>query len=64
MAELLTTAQVAELCGVTPRTIRNWESSGKLEAVDRTKGGHRRFTCAEVRKKIIENTRPQDGVSY
>jgi excisionase family DNA binding protein len=40
--ELLTSAQVAELLGVTPATVKRWADSGLLPC-DRTVGRHRRF---------------------
>ena len=42
MAKLITTNQAAEYLGVTPKTLRRWESEGKIKAI-RTLGGHRRF---------------------
>lgn len=40
--ELLTSAQVAELLGVTPATVKRWADSGLLPC-GRTAGKHRRF---------------------
>jgi excisionase family DNA binding protein len=40
-AELLTTGEVAKLCGVTPDAVLKWIKSGKLPAT-RTAGGHYR----------------------
>ena len=62
MTDPLTTSQVAELAGVTPRTVRNWEEEGKLKA-ERTRGGHRRFSKKEV-EKLIKSRIPQDGIQY
>jgi len=62
MKDLLTTAQVAKLAGVTPRTVRNWAEAGKL-TVERTSGGHRRFSRREV-EKLIKDRIPQDGIRY
>lgn len=45
--ELLTVAQVADLFGVTPRTVTRWARSGRLSAI-RTLGGHHRFFADEV----------------
>ncbi|MFP4254672.1 MAG: helix-turn-helix domain-containing protein [Halothece sp.] len=38
----MTTNQAADYLGVTPKTLRTWESEGKVKAI-RTLGGHRRF---------------------
>jgi MerR family transcriptional regulator, light-induced transcriptional regulator len=45
--ELLTSAQVADLLGVTPGTVKRWTTAGLLSCV-RTAGGHRRFDPREV----------------
>lgn len=45
--ELLTATEVAELFGVTPRTVTRWANEGKLTAL-RTEGGHRRYRPSEV----------------
>ncbi len=43
MTVLVSIGVVAELFGVTPQTIRNWEKEGVFK-VERTIGGHRRFS--------------------
>jgi len=45
--KLLTIKQAAEELGVSIKTIRRWESQGKIESI-RTSGGHRRFKLKEV----------------
>ncbi len=47
MNELITTNQAAEYLGVTPKTLRRWESEGKIKAI-RTLGGHRRFYKSDL----------------
>ena len=42
MSNLITVKEAAEVLGVSTKTIRRWESDGKIKAV-RTVGGHRRF---------------------
>jgi excisionase family DNA binding protein len=34
--------------GVSPQTLRNWESEGKIES-KRTIGGHRRYDLSKIR---------------
>ena len=49
-SELLTTGEVAKLCGVTPNAVLKWIKKGKLPAT-RTPGGHYRVsreTCAQL----------------
>ena len=46
--KLLTTAEVAALFRVDPKTVTRWANAGKLSAI-RTPGGHRRFRESEVR---------------
>ena len=48
--ELLTTGEVAKLCGVTPNAVLKWIKRGKLPAT-RTQGGHYRVsreTCVQL----------------
>lgn len=47
--KLYTTQEVAELVGVSNRTIRLWAAAGKVVAW-KTPGGHRRYTEVEVRR--------------
>lgn len=51
MPTLLTIKQAAGLVGVTPKTIRRWESEGKIQAT-RTPGGHRRFNSEQLLQTI------------
>lgn len=43
----LSSGEVAEIFGVDPKTVGRWEAAGRLNA-QRTLGGHRRFSEAEV----------------
>lgn len=45
---LLTTAQVAAIFHVDPKTVTRWAKAGKLRAV-RTIDGHRRYYEADIR---------------
>lgn len=45
---LLTIEQVAVQLGVSPQTVRNWETQGKLVPSYRTEGGHRRYSQKQV----------------
>lgn len=47
MAELLTSAQVAGLLGVTPMTVVRWTNSGRLHC-ELTAGGHRRYRHSDL----------------
>lgn len=49
---LLTSGEVAAQFRVTPRTVARWESTGRLTAVSRTLGGHRRYLAADVQAII------------
>ena len=46
---LLTTAEVAALFRVNPKTVTRWARAGKITAI-RTLGGHRRFRASEIRR--------------
>lgn len=43
--------KAAELIGVVPKTLRNWEKSNKLIPI-RTIGGHRRYSVKQLEKLI------------
>ena len=45
---LLTTAEVATMFRVDPKTVARWAKAGKLTSI-RTLGGHRRYREVEVR---------------
>ena len=47
MSNLLTVSEAAELLGVSTKTIRRWESEGRIKSI-RTEGGHRRFTVSDL----------------
>lgn len=46
-------AQVAELLGVSPDTVRRWCDEGRL-ATTRTSGGHRMIDGAELARHLVE----------
>jgi DNA-binding transcriptional MerR regulator len=46
---LLPPGQVRKLYGVAASTLRDWDSTGRLRAAQRTLGGHRRYWESEVR---------------
>jgi putative resolvase len=45
--------EAAETLGVAPKTLRKWESQGKITSF-RTIGGHRRYDLDALRKMIEE----------
>ena len=47
MSNLIGVKEAAELLGVSTKTIRRWEESGKIRST-RTEGGHRRFNVSEL----------------
>lgn len=59
--ELLTPGEVADLFGVSPKTVTRWANTGKLHPI-RTLGGHRRYRASEVHRLLDEHgdDRPED----
>lgn len=57
-----TTQQVAEILGVTARTVQLWAESGVLEAW-KTPGGHRRIKASELSKLRNHMQNPSEKVS-
>ena len=52
--ELLTPADVARELGVTPHSVRVWESLGRIRAAVKTPRGNRLFTRQEVARVAAE----------
>ena len=53
----LTTAEVADILHVSPKTVTRWAREGKLPH-SRTLGGHRRYRGAEVRRLLVRSKDP------
>jgi excisionase family DNA binding protein len=53
--DLLTPREVAEIFGVRTTTIARWSREGRLTPI-RTPGGHRRFTRADIRAALAQET--------
>ena len=51
---LLRPVKVQRLYGISPSTLRNWATSGKLPAAQVTAGGHRRYRESDVRSLLAE----------
>ena len=45
--KILNLHETSQLLGVSKNTLRDWDASGKLEAI-RTKGGHRRYRSEDI----------------
>ncbi len=58
----ITTAQAAEMLGVSPQTVQKWVDAGHLDAW-RTVGGHRRVDEASVLKMLREREESLQVVS-
>jgi len=52
-SRLLTVSEVAELFGVSAKTVSRWAREGKLASV-RTLGGHRRFRESYINSLLDE----------
>jgi excisionase family DNA binding protein len=50
MEKYYSIGEVCEILGVTPKTLRRWDKSGKLKPDVRTGGGHRRYSEATLRR--------------
>jgi len=55
-AQLLTTAEVAELCKVDPETVRLWARKGRIQTIT-LPGGRKRFRREEI-DRILTPTEP------
>ena len=61
---VLTIQAAAEILGVSPQTLRNWDKSGKLKAVRDLESGYRRYSIPQLEKFAQKNKlkRPSNGV--
>jgi excisionase family DNA binding protein len=55
---IVTAGEVAQMFGVSTKTVDRWEETGKLRPAFRTPGGHRRYRLTEV-QALIERGREQ-----
>ena len=55
LAELLGATEVARLVGVGPKSVIRWSDTGRLPAVMRTPGGHRRWRRTDVDRFLAEH---------
>lgn len=54
---LLTVSEVADLFGVSAKTVSRWAREGRIASV-RTLGGHRRFRESQVRE-LLDQLHPE-----
>jgi hypothetical protein len=52
---LLTSAEVAAIFAVDPKTVSRWAKARKLNSI-RTLGGHRSYKASEIRRVLEEGT--------
>ena len=48
MADEITISKMAQLCGLTPHTLRYYERIGLMQSVGRGADGHRRYSAQDV----------------
>jgi DNA-binding transcriptional MerR regulator len=48
MADAITISKMAQLCGLTPHTLRYYERIGLMQSVGRGTDGHRRYSAQDV----------------
>jgi MerR family copper efflux transcriptional regulator len=54
--DFLTVKEAAEFLGVSPSTLRNWDRSGKLEAIRHPLNGYRLYKTKEL-KVLLDQVR-------
>jgi len=62
MHTYLTTAEVAEILHVSPKTVTRWAREGKLPH-SRTLGGHRRYPGEAIRQLATELARSNEAAA-
>jgi excisionase family DNA binding protein len=61
-ANYLRSGEVAELMGISPKTVSRYANEGRLP-FQRTLGGHRRYPAAEVMALVAELTYRTEGAA-
>jgi DNA-binding transcriptional MerR regulator len=52
--KLITIRKAAEILGVTPLTLRNWDNSGKFEASRHPINNYRVYKVSDIEKLLME----------
>jgi putative resolvase len=63
MSNLSAIHDTAKFLGVSPQTLRRWEREGKDIAVQRTKGGQRRYDLSKMRPLAIGPEKLSKGIT-
>jgi predicted site-specific integrase-resolvase len=63
MSKLSTIQETATFLGVSTQTLRRWEREGKNIAVQRTKGGQRRYDLSKMRPLAIGSQKLSEGMT-
>ncbi len=50
---MLSTKQIADVCGMSTDAVLDWEHAGKIPAAIRTFGNHRRWRSEEVAAVLL-----------
>lgn len=63
MNKFVTIKEAAQFLGVSTQTLRRWEREGKNVAVQRTKGGQRRYDLSKMRPLAIGPEKVFEGIT-
>lgn len=63
MNKLASIQEAAKFLGVSTQTLRRWEREGKDIAVQRTKGGQRRYDISKMRPLAIGSEKLSEGIT-
>lgn len=63
MSKFISIQEAATFLGVSTQTLRRWERQGKDIAVERTKGGQRRYDLSKMRPMAIGSDKLTEGTT-
>lgn len=63
MDKMINIQKVSKMLGVTVKTLKLWDSEGKLKSKIRTIGGHRRYSFSDIEAFLNSNERNQKNHS-
>ena len=56
--DVLTTGQIAKICGVSPGTVAKWVDAGRLKGWKIPGSGDRRIVCADLKAFLVVHGMP------
>ena len=63
MSKFLSIQEAANFLGVSPQTLRRWESEGRIKPPERTRGGQRRYDLTKLQPSRHDKAKSQERLT-